>query len=79
MAVTRAVSDEGNTQSSQGTFRVDVEKRAVDDVHLKNTTVKNFVWQDITVTVKDHKTKQPKALLQDVSGIVKAGTLGYIQ
>ncbi|PSS18276.1 hypothetical protein M430DRAFT_50364 [Amorphotheca resinae ATCC 22711] len=49
-----------------------------------NTLVKNFGWQDITVTVKDHKTKQPKALLYSVSRIVKAselcaliGPLGY--
>lgn len=63
-----------NIQSSQDRFGVDVEKRGA-DVHLRNTTVKNFAWQNITVTVKDHKTKQPKDLLHGVNGIVRAGML----
>jgi hypothetical protein len=68
------VHDGGNTQLSEDTFSVDVEERAA-DAHLQNTTVKNFVWQNITVTVKDHKTKQPKALLHGVNGVVMAGML----
>ncbi|KAL5344855.1 hypothetical protein ACLOAV_010252 [Pseudogymnoascus australis] len=63
-----------NIQSSQDRFGVDVEKRGA-DVHLRNTTVKNFAWQNITVTVKDHKTKQPKDLLHGVNGIVRAGEI----
>lgn len=74
MAVPRPLSNGHSVQSSQDVFNVDLEKRAT-DAHLQNTTVKNFAWQNITVTVKDHKTKQPKALLRGVNGIVKAGTL----
>lgn len=62
---------------SQGGFSDDVEKTATDE-HLQNTTIKNFTWENITVTVKDVKTKLPKALLQGVSGTIKAGTL-YVQ
>ncbi|KFY34223.1 hypothetical protein V494_06956 [Pseudogymnoascus sp. VKM F-4513 (FW-928)] len=62
----------GHDIRQEDTYSPDLERRLT-DAHLKNTTVKNFAWQDITVTVKDTKTKEPKALLQGVSGIVKAG------
>jgi len=52
---------------------IDVEKWAGENVQLNNTTARDFVWQDIAITVKDHKTKQPRTLLQGVNGIVKAG------
>lgn len=54
-------------------FHFDVEQKAVDNAHLLNTTVQNFTWSNITVTVKDNKTKQPKNILDNVSGIVQAG------
>jgi hypothetical protein len=59
----------------QDVFNIDIEQTAVDDAHLMNTTVQNFVWQGVTVTVKDHKTKLPKTILEDVEGIVEAGKL----
>lgn len=62
----------GHYVQQQDTYSPDLERRPT-DAHLRNTTVKNFAWQDITVTVKDNKTKEPKALLQGVSGIVNAG------
>jgi hypothetical protein len=74
MAVPHTATCGANTQSSLDTFIVDIEQR-IADIYLQNTTVNNFSWKSITVNVKDHKTKQPKALLHDVSGIVKAGTL----
>jgi hypothetical protein len=72
MAAPDAVSDSDTTHQLQDAFISDIEKTDV-DAHLQNTTIKNFGWQDVTVTVKDHKTKQPKALLHGVSGIVQAG------
>ena len=57
----------------QDSYTVDIEQKAVDDAHLMNDTVHDFVWQGVTVTVKDFKTKQPKAILENVDGIVKAG------
>jgi hypothetical protein len=53
--------------------RLDVEKHAGDSHHLSNTTIKNFVWKDLTVTVKDNKTGKPKRILTSVEGCVKAG------
>ncbi|KFY01976.1 hypothetical protein V490_00706 [Pseudogymnoascus sp. VKM F-3557] len=58
----------------EDTYSPDLERRPT-DAHLRNTTVKNFAWQDINVTVKDTKTKQAKALLHNVSGIVNAGEI----
>lgn len=57
----------------QGTFEIDIEKRAIDDAHLRNTTVKSFAWRGITVTVKDQKTKLPKVILDNIDGVVEAG------
>jgi hypothetical protein len=54
-------------------YPTDVEHAAVDETHLRNATVRNFIWQDVTVTVKDNETKHPKAILDGVSGIVEAG------
>lgn len=54
-------------------FNIDIEQSAVDDSHLMNDTARNFAWKGVTVTVKDHKTKQPKAILDSVDGIVEAG------
>ena len=59
---------------TQDAFNIDIEQSAVDDSQLMNDTVRNFLWKDVTVTVKDHKTKQPKAILNGVDGIVEAGT-----
>ncbi|TGO62424.1 hypothetical protein BOTNAR_0114g00230 [Botryotinia narcissicola] len=56
-------------------FMTDVELSAVDDTHLNNTTIRNFICKDVTVTVKDNKTKESIAILDDVSGIVEAGEI----
>ena len=55
-------------------FNTDIEQKSGgDDAHLLNNTVRNFIWQEVTVTVKDNKTGKPKAILDNVEGIVKAG------
>ncbi|XMA17305.1 hypothetical protein WAI453_010096 [Rhynchosporium graminicola] len=56
-------------------YDVDIEGKASDEAHLLNNTVRNFIWQDVTVTVKDKKTGKPKAILDNVEGIVKAGEI----
>lgn len=50
---------------------VDLEAR--NDAHLMNNDVNSFAWQGITVTVKDRETKQMKAILHNIDGIVEAG------
>ena len=56
-------------------FNIDIEQNTVDDTQLMNNTVSSFTWKNITVTVKDHNTKEPKVILDGVNGIVEAGML----
>lgn len=56
-------------------FSSDSERGFEHNARLKNTTVKHFVWQDVTVTVQDRATKQPKAILENVDGVVLAGLI----
>ena len=51
----------------------DVERAAVAEAHLQNTTVRNLSWKGVTVTVKDRETKQAKVIVDSVEGIVEAG------
>ncbi|KAJ4407426.1 hypothetical protein N0V91_004010 [Didymella pomorum] len=53
----------------------DVEKGAMDYAHLTNTTVHSFSWENVTVSVKDRKTKQPLDILSGVDGIIEAGEM----
>lgn len=59
--------------STADVFGVDIEQKAIDEAHLQNTTVQNFTWQGVTVTVKDRKTKAPKVILDGIDGSVNAG------
>jgi hypothetical protein len=61
------------TQVPSPAFSVDIEK-APTEANLQNTTVRSFTWQGVSVIVKDRKTKQDKKILDDVDGIVNAGT-----
>ena len=61
--------------NSSGTS--DVENNAGDYADLTNTAVRSFGWTGVTVTVTDRQTKQPKDILSDVNGIVKAGKQIY--
>lgn len=54
----------------------DVEKMIGGDyAQLTNTNIRSFGWKGVTVTVKDRQTQQPKNLLNEVNGLVKAGEL----
>lgn len=54
----------------------DVEKMIGGDyAQLTNTNIRSFAWKGVTVTVKDRQSQQPKTILSDVNGIVKAGEL----
>ncbi|PNS15068.1 ABC transporter G family member [Sphaceloma murrayae] len=54
----------------------DVEKMiGADYAQLRNHDIRSFGWKGVTVTVKDRQTQQPKNLLSDVNGLVKAGEL----
>jgi hypothetical protein len=74
---TRIKQEKDNVYTTlpQDTFNVDIEQKALDDAHLLNNTVRNYSWSGASVVVKDHKTKQPKAILQGVDGVVEAGEI----
>ncbi|GKZ17013.1 hypothetical protein AbraIFM66951_005741 [Aspergillus brasiliensis] len=42
---------------------------------FKNNTVNDFSWRNLTVTVKDRHTKQPRNLIDGISGSVQQGEL----
>lgn len=63
------------SSASRENHDVDLEQKGVNDAYLMNHEVKNFSWKGVRVTVKDRHTKEPKHLLEDVDGLVEAGTL----
>ncbi len=76
MARQTAASDSSNAEhEAKYLTAMDVEGQAVAEAHLQNTSVSSIVWKEVTVTVKDRETKLPKALVENVSGVVEAGTI----
>lgn len=43
------------------------------DAHLYNSTIEHLTWRGVTVTVKDRENKQPRNIVDDAFGIVRAG------
>ncbi|OAA34674.1 ABC transporter [Beauveria brongniartii RCEF 3172] len=52
---------------------MDVEQGLPAEELLANNTVHSVSWRDVTVTVRERKTRQPKVLLHRVEGSVQAG------
>ena len=52
---------------------VDLEPGINADAQLFNTSVHSIAWRDITVTVKDRKTQEPRNIVERVDGYVEAG------
>ena len=59
---------------SQSSLEKDLERNTGDYAHLTNSSIRSFGWEAVTVTVKDRSTKKPKAILQGINGVVKAGS-----
>jgi hypothetical protein len=57
---------------------LDIERCAHDTSYLRNSVVQNLAWSDVTVTVPDRETKQPKEILSAVSGCVAAVRIALI-
>ncbi|KAI9167509.1 ABC transporter G family member [Paramyrothecium foliicola] len=71
---------EGIVLTKSGTMKhdgngADPEWGPGDEHHLLNTSVKNITWTGVTVTVKDRETKEPRAIVGNVDGIVEAGEI----
>jgi hypothetical protein len=74
IAVPNAQSHTVEARFIPDSFGVDIEQKAVDEAYLLNTTVHSLAWQGVTVTVKDRQTNKPKTILDNIDGIVHAGT-----
>ncbi|KFZ19188.1 hypothetical protein V501_00776 [Pseudogymnoascus sp. VKM F-4519 (FW-2642)] len=53
---------------------MDIEQRPVVEEHFLNTTVRKISWSGLTVTVKDHKTRQAKTILDNIDGVLESGS-----
>lgn len=53
---------------------MDSEKCSVAEKDLVNTNVHNITWRDIKITARDRQTKLSKTIVDNVEGIVKAGS-----
>jgi hypothetical protein len=74
MALTNTSSDSAEAERGpKNVQNLDIEKQAVAEAHLKNTTVQNISWKGVTVTVKDRVTKESRPIVDNVEGIVEAG------
>jgi ABC-type multidrug transport system ATPase subunit len=51
----------------------DLERRDSIGDHLDNITVRSLSWHDVTVRVRDRRTKQPLSILSSANGFVEAG------
>ncbi|KAL9088484.1 MAG: hypothetical protein Q9165_006208 [Trypethelium subeluteriae] len=55
--------------------RVDAEKGLASETYLTNDIIQKYAWENVSVTVTDRQTKQPKEILQNINGCVQAGEL----
>lgn len=55
--------------------RDDTERNQSEQGFLLNESISHISWQQLTVTVKDRQTKEPKDLIRDVSGSIGRGTI----
>lgn len=51
----------------------DTERQKSHEFYMFNDVVHSLSWSNITLTVEDRSTKQPKSLISDVSGSIEAG------
>lgn len=51
----------------------DIEGNKSEQAFFLNDTISSFSWQQLTVTVKDRHTKQPKDLISNINGSVEQG------
>lgn len=73
MSTTTQTADSSEGELPTKMHHLDMEKHAMADAHLENTTIHNISWHGINVTVKDRETKQQKAIVDNVQGYVEAG------
>lgn len=75
MSTTAQTANSSEDGSATKMHNIDIEKVAMAEAYLQNTTIHNISWRGISVTVKDRETKQPQAIVDNVQGYVEAGEL----
>ncbi|KAL4955224.1 P-loop containing nucleoside triphosphate hydrolase protein [Aspergillus filifer] len=63
-----------NACAQAADFNTDLERNDADQF-LMNHSIRDFSWKDLTVTVKDRRTKQPRNLIDGLNGSVQQGEL----
>lgn len=66
--------EEGNSPTGQVPHQ-DLEKQAHGGDIFANHDVESLAWKDLTVTVKDRATGQDRHILDNSSGIIRAGEM----
>ncbi|KAE8163758.1 P-loop containing nucleoside triphosphate hydrolase protein [Aspergillus tamarii] len=61
------------TDQAKASNTLDLERN--DHQFLMNNTVESFTWDNLTVTVKDRRTKKPRNLIEGCSGTAHHGQL----
>lgn len=51
----------------------DTERQKGHEFYMFNDIVHSLSWSNITLTVEDRSTKQPKSLISNVSGSIEGG------
>lgn len=59
------------TDHAKASGAIDLERN--DHQFLMNNTVQSFTWDNLTVTVKDRRTKKPRNLIEGCSGTAHHG------
>lgn len=55
---------------------MDIERNAIDEAHLTNTTIRNLTWRCIDVEKRSWKSDvRPTRILSKIDGYAEAGTL----
>lgn len=58
---------------------IDTEKGDDGSLFLVNSTVQDFSWKSLTVTVTDRATREPRQLISDISSSVQQGMVETIE
>lgn len=51
----------------------DTERQSSHELYMFNDLVHSLSWSNVTLTVEDRSTKQPKDLVSNIGGQIKAG------
>jgi hypothetical protein len=65
--------EQNEKRSNLAYISTDIEDGIVTETHLMNNDVRNVSWKGVTIAVKDGKTGEPRIVLDNIDGVVRAG------